>query len=177
MKKTLLSLFFCFIATSLIGEIGYFVGEHPTVVAESQFFHKYAASLEKTDLKYLHQTTYSGEKISDFGAHIMSRKYQKIEEGRLVFLKALDAFLTLSNNDAKLKTLFDPYPMTGSRLNFVLTYWGTDMERPAKPYLAEIALKDGVIEYRYKKKKSEHFSTKVVRETVEAARNKLKPSL
>jgi hypothetical protein len=134
--------------------------------AEDSFFKRYTISLKKMDrnLRFLGPTVLSGHTIKTFGAHVMYKGNMELENGRALFASLIEQFIKETNGSRALKNYIVPYPLTSNRVEYVLSFWDPDMERPKKPFLAEIRMKDDIVEYLYKQDANEGLETQGIRE-------------
>jgi len=139
--------------------------------AGAAFLKKYASQLSKTQqLKYVGPTVKPSDKIHEFGAHISDQATVRVSEARKVFVTAVEHFLKMANESTTLTAhVVDP-PLTPDRLFFVLTFWTEDMKHPGLPFVAQMQLKNGMIEYLYTKKGTNEVVEDGPKERYEAAR-------
>lgn len=158
MKKLVLSVFF------LLAGCGPSIPQQDN--AEKAFFKKYNAILKSDDpkLRLLGPSVMPRISINKFGARVMYQEEMPIDEARGFFIALVRQFVDRVNVSRDLKEQLSPYPLTIPRVEFTLSFWTDDMERPAKPYVAEIRLKDGEITYFYKKEESEALDAAVRQE-------------
>ncbi|MDX8431541.1 MAG: hypothetical protein SNF33_07070 [Candidatus Algichlamydia australiensis] len=139
-----------------------------------RFLDRYDNHVQREKLTYIGPMTSWGSQIGNFGVHVMSREYLNEDQARERFQKAVEDFVDQANRDPKMKNLIKPFPLTVDRVEFKLSFWGKEMERPERPHVAQMFMKNGHVEISYKENASEFLDSEVVSESYEKMIEKIK---
>ncbi len=139
-----------------------------------RFLDRYDNHVQRDRLTYIGPMTSWGSQINDFGVHVMSREYLSEDQARERFEKVVEDFVDQVNRDPKMKNLVKPFPLTVDRVEIKLSFWGKDMERPERPFVAQMLMKNNNVEISYKEKKSAFLETEVLSESYDRMKEKVK---
>ena len=124
--------------------------------AEYTFLRKYSdLALEQFHLQYLGLTTPPGENINCFGARFMTRELHTLDQARTLVKSSAKIFIQEANKNEKLKKYFKDEIFDIDQLDYYVSFWDENTDRPPKPYVALATVKDGKITYYFKRDDSE----------------------
>ena len=149
MKKTLIASIFTLTACSS----GL---NHPVERAERTFLNTFAnQAMEEFHLHYLGLTTPPSNTIDTFGARFMTRKLYSLDEARKLMTASASQFMYQVNQSQTLKNYLKEGRFKPDQLDYYVSFWDENTDRPAKPYVALATIKDGKVTYYFKRDDSE----------------------
>ncbi len=124
--------------------------------AEYAFLRGYAdLAMESFHLQYLGLTTPPGENINCFGARFMTRELHTINDARNLVKTSAKQFIEEANKNENLRKYFKNETFDIDQLDYYISFWDENTDRPPKPYVALATVKDGKITYYFKRDDSE----------------------
>ncbi|MCB1117849.1 MAG: hypothetical protein KDK50_04625 [Chlamydiia bacterium] len=150
--------------------------QHPTERAERRFLEKYAvAAMESFQLRYIGLNVATSDKITDFGARFMINQLADIDQARFLMINSSQKFIESVNADPKLSKFLANDSFKLENLDYYVSFWDDQTDRPAKPYVALATIKNGKISYHFKCSDSDFLDeSATVEESFEEALTRLK---
>lgn len=124
--------------------------------AEKAFLRTYATqALNDFHLQYLGATSPPGDTIEAFGARYMTKELHTLDQARDLVKTSSERFIQEANKDPNLKKYFKESIFDLSQLDYYISFWDENTDRPPKPYVALATVKEGQITYYFKSDDSE----------------------
>ena len=150
--------------------------QHPTERAEKRFLDKYSvAAMESFQLRYLGLNVAASDEISDFGARFMTQQLSVLDQARSLMVNSAQNFIESVNADPKLSKFLANDSFKLENLDYYVSFWDDQTDRPPKPYVALATIKNGIITYHFKCDDSEFLDeSATIQESFEEAKTRLK---